>query len=179
MSEERIQFGGCSFIPPEGFVVEQNASLEKAALSNSEQCCDRTNRSICITLISTAVHPDVPDYSDSPDDMTPDAYPATLTLTTFPGQRSVSPLAHLRNTEKVLKDHLQRYQIDYLESETIGGSLAAARSQSSFVTNFRIFRLNYAWAVNGVLFTSTMTVTESGVEKGWTDLRRFVDSVRF
>jgi hypothetical protein len=37
--------------------------------------------------------------------------------------------------------------------------------------------LHFAWLANAVLVTATMTVTESGLEKGWADLRNFVESV--
>jgi len=70
------------------------------------------------------------------------------------------------------------FQMDYCKSDVIG-EFPAACCQYSFLTNFRIYRLNFAWIINEMLVTSTMTVTEFGVEKGWVDLRSFVPSVRF
>jgi hypothetical protein len=43
---------------------------------------------------------------------------------------------------------------------------------------FRIYRLNCAWFAEKELVVSTLMVTEPGVERGWNDLRRFVESVR-
>jgi hypothetical protein len=176
MTSRRIHYGRCSFVPPHGFVLQKGASLEHPPSSNHIQCFGKEQASVCITLTSSAVHHDVPDFSESPEDMNPDAYPATLILTTLLAQQSVSPLDHLRHTAEVLKGHFEGFRMDFCEKDIVG-EFPAARSQGSFVTNFRIFRLNYAWAVNGMLFTSEMTLTESGVEKGWTDLRKFVESV--
>lgn len=89
---------------------------------------------------------------------------------------TVSALDYLRNTGEVLKKHFKNFQIDFCEEDKIG-DFPAARAQCSYVTNFRIFQLHFAWLANAVLVTATMTVTESGVEKGWANLRRFVESV--
>ena len=178
MIAPRIRFGGCSFIPPEGFIVQEEASLADPSASTCEDCFNETKLSVSVTLISTAVHPEVPDYSESPEDMNPDAYPPTLTLTTFPECCNVSPRDHLRNTGEVLKDHLEGFKTNYCKNDVVGG-FPAARSQYSFQTNFRILRLNLAWIIHGMLVTSTMTLTESGREKGWRDLRKFAESVRF
>jgi hypothetical protein len=108
--------------------------------------------------------------------MNPDAYPATLTLNTFVAHFTASALDYLRNTGEVLKKHFKSFQTDFCKEDKVGGS-QAARAQCSYVTNFRIFQLHFAWLANAVLVTATMTVTESGVEKGWADLRSFVESV--
>lgn len=178
MTARRIRFGGCSFIPPEGFSLQEKASIVH---SDASCCRDRilqTKPTVSITLINTVTHPDVPDYSESPEDMNPDAYPPTLTLSTVPGHGNASPLNYLRNTGEVLKSHFKDFKEDFCRNEMLG-KFPAACSQESFLTNFRIFRLNFAWLINEILMTSTMTVTESKVEKGWTDLRKFVASVQF
>jgi hypothetical protein len=178
MTAPRIRFGGCSFIPPEGFIVQEDASLPNPSVSTCEHCLNATKPSVSITLISTAVHPEVPDYSESPEDMHPAAYPPTLTLTTVPECGNVSPLDHLRSTGAVLKDHLEGFKTDYCRNDVVGGSPAAC-SQDCFHTNFRILRLNLVWIIDGMLVTSTMTLTEPGRKKGWRDLRKFAESVRF
>ena len=177
MSAQRIRFGGCTFNPPEGFSLQEKASIPHSDASHCGDRIHKTKPTVSITLIKTVVLPNVPDYSESPEDMNPDAYPSMLTLTTLPGQNNVSPLYYLRNTGEVLKAYFEGFKSDFCRYNEIG-KFPAACSQESFLTNFRIFRLNIAWFINGTLVTSTMTVTQSEVEKGWTDLRRFAESVR-
>ena len=178
MGGRRIEYGGCSFVPPEGFVIQEEASYASSVTSTGAEHFDRRKSPLCITLASTAVYPDVPDFSESPKDMNPDAYPVTLTLNTFVAHFTASALDYLRRASEELKKHFVGFRIDVCEDDTVG-EFPAARAQYSLVTNFRIFQLHYAWLVNSMLVTTTMTVTESGLEKGWGDLRKFVESVRF
>ncbi len=178
MGTRRVEYGGCSFVPPEGFVVQEEASYFSSDTSTGAELVDRRKSPLCITLASTAVYPDVPDFSESPEDMAPDAYPVTLTLNTFVAHFTASALDYLRHTGEELEKHFTDFQTDFCEEATVG-ELPAARAQYSLLTNFRIFQLHYAWLVHSVLVTVTMTVTESEVEKGWSDLRAFVESVRF
>jgi hypothetical protein len=120
----------------------------------------------------------VPDFSESPEDMNPDAYTVTLTLNTFVAHFAASALDYLRDAGEELKKHFTDFHIDFCHEDTVG-KYPAARSQFSYLTNFKIFQLQFAWLANAVLITTTMTVTESGLEKGWGDLRDFVESVRF
>lgn len=176
MGARRVQYGGCSFVPPDGFVIQEEASFGISNASVSEEFVPRTKSPFSVTLTSTAVHPDVVDFSESPEDMNPDAYPATLTLNAFVAHFTASALDYLRNTGEVLKKHFKSFQTDFCKEDRVGG-LPAAQAQYSYVTNFRIFQLHFAWLVSAVLVTATMTITESGVEKGWADLRGFVESV--
>lgn len=176
MTSKRIQIGRCSFIPPEGFVVQKEASLTSPHPSGYMTCADGTTP-ICITLTSTKVYPDVPDFSNCPEDMNPVAYPVSITLTTFMAHGNAHPMDHLRKTDQVLQGHFKNFKIGFYKKYMVG-KYQAARSQCSFVTNFRIFRLNFAWLAEKELVVSSMMVTESGVEKGWNNLRRFVESVR-
>ena len=176
MGARRVQYGGCSFVQPDGFVIQEEASFRSPDTSKDSESVERRRSPLSITLISTAVHPDVVDFSESPEDMNPDAYPVTLTLNTFVAHFTVSALDYLRNTGEVLKEHFQNFQTDFCEEDKVGG-FPAARAQCSYLTNFRIFQLHFAWLANAVLVTATITVTESGVEKGWADLRSFVESV--
>lgn len=176
MAVRRIEYGGCSFVPPEGFVIQEEASYVSSDTSTGAEVFDRRKSPLCITLASTAVYPDVPDFSESPKDMNPDAYPVTLTLNTFVAHFTASALDYLRNTGAELEKHFSAFRTDFCEETTVG-EFPAARAQYSLVTNFRIFQLHYAWLVNSVLVTATMTVTESGSARGWTDLQNFVESV--
>jgi hypothetical protein len=178
MGGRRIEYSGCSFVPPEGFVIQEEASYVSSDTSTAAEVFDRRKSPLCITLASTAVYPDVPDFSESPKDMNPDAYPVTLTLNTFVAHFTASALDYLRNAGEELKKHFSAFRTDLCEEAKVG-EFPAARAQYSLVTNFRIFQLHYAWLVNSMLVTATMTVTESGVEKGWGNLRAFVESVRF
>ena len=175
MTSKRIQVGRCSFIPPEGFVVQTEASITSPHPSGYMTCTDGTTP-ICITLTSTKVYPDVPDFSNCPEDMNPVAYPVSITLTTFLAHGNACPMDHLRKTDQVLQGHFKNFKIGFYKKYMVG-KYQAVRSQCSFVTNFRIFRLNFAWLAEKELVVSSMMVTESGVEKGWNDLRRFVESV--
>jgi hypothetical protein len=176
MSSQRVQYGYCSFVPPEGFVIQTEASFGDPESSNDAMLSDDRKSPLCITLSSTAVHPEVPGFSESAADMNPDVYPVTLTLNTFVAHSTASALDYLRNTGEVLKKHFKSFQTDFSKEDRVGG-LPAAQAQYSYVTNFKIFQLHFAWLVSAVLVTATMTITESGVEKGWADLRGFVESV--
>ena len=178
MSSQRVQYGYCSFVPPQGFVIQNEASFGGSDSANGAKLLNGRKSPLCITLSSTAVHPEVPDFSESPEDMTPDAYPVTLTLNTFVAHFAASALDYSRNAGAELKKHFTDFQTDFCEEDRVD-EFPAARSQFSYLTNFRIFQLQFAWLANAVLVTTTMTVTESGVEKGWGDLRTFVESVRF
>ena len=178
MSSQRVQYGYCSFVPPEGFVIQNEASFGGSDSSSGAKLLDGRKSPLCITLTSTAVHPEVVDFSESPADMNPDAYPVTLTLNTFVTHFAASALHYLRNAGEELKKHFTDFQTDFCQEDTVG-EFPAARSQFSYLTNFRIFQLQFAWLANAVLVTTAMTVTESGLEKGWGDLRDFVESVRF
>jgi hypothetical protein len=176
MGAQRVQYGGCSFVPPDGFVIQEEASFGSSDTSMDLEYVERRKSPLCITLTSTVVHPDVVDFSESPEDMNPDAYPATLTLNTFVAHFTASALDYLGNTGEVLKKHFSSFQTDFCEEDKVGG-FPAARAQCSYETNFRIFQLHFAWLAKAVLVTATMTVTESGLERGWADLRSFVESV--
>jgi hypothetical protein len=176
MGARRVQYGGCSFVPPDGFVIQEEASFGRSDTAIGAEFVQRRKSPLCVTLTSTAIHPDVVDFSESPEDINPDAYPATLTLNAFVAHFTASALDYLHNTGEVLKKHFKSFQIDFCEEDKVGG-LPAAQAQCSYMTNFRIFQLYFAWLVNAVLVTATMTVTESGVEKGWAELRSFVESV--
>jgi hypothetical protein len=177
MIPERVIYGRCTFHLPDGFAILHEASHPH---SGSLSCihnnpCKKVP--LCITLTRSGVHPGVPDFSESPDDMRPEAYPASISLTTNMSMIHGRPLEHLRRTEQVLQRYFNDFKIDFCKKDTVG-EFAAARAQSSFATNFRLYRLNFAWLADQELATATMTVAESGTEKGWIDLRRFVDSIR-
>jgi hypothetical protein len=176
MGARRVQYGGCSFVEPDGFAIQEEASFGSSETSRDSESVEKRKSPLSITLISTAVHPNVVDFSESPEDMNPEAYPVTLTLNTFVAHFTVSALDYLRNTGEVLKEHFKSFQTDFCKEDKVGG-FPAARGQCSYVTNFRIYQLHFAWLANAVLVTATMTVTESGLEKGWADLRNFVESV--
>jgi hypothetical protein len=176
MGGRRIEYGGCSFIPPEGFIIQEEASYVSSDTSTGAELFGRRKSPLCITLTSTAVHPEVVDFSESPDDMNPDAYPVTLTLNTFVAYFTVSALDYLRRASEELEKHFADFRTDFCKDDTVG-EFPAARAQFSHVSNFRIYQLHFAWLVNAMLVTATMTVTESGSARGWTDLRNFVESV--
>jgi hypothetical protein len=176
MSSRRVQYGYCSFVPPEGFVIQNKASFGDSDSSSAVKWLDGRKSPLCVTLTSTAVHPEVVDFSESPDDMNPDAYPVTLTLNTFVAHFTVSALDYLRRASEELERHFADFRTDFCKDDTVG-EFPAARAQFSHVSNFRIYQLHFAWLVNAMLVTATMTVTESGSARGWTDLRNFVESV--
>jgi hypothetical protein len=171
-----VQYGYCSFVPPEGFVIQNEASFGGSDSSSAVKWLDGRKSPLCITLTSTVVHPEVVDFSESPDDMNPDAYPVTLTLNTFVAHFTVSALDYLRRASEELERHFADFRTDFCKDDTVG-EFPAARAQFSHVSNFRIYQLHFAWLVNAMLVTATMTVTESGSARGWTDLRNFVESV--
>jgi hypothetical protein len=140
-------------------------------------CIEGGKMPVCITLTSTAVHPDEPVFSLLPEDMNPDAYPVSITLTSLMAPHNARPLDHLRKTADVLRRYYKGFEVSYCKKTRVG-EYSAARAQHSFVTNFKIFQLIIVWLADKELVTCSMMVSESGVKKGWKEMRRFVDSIR-
>lgn len=176
MIPQRIQYGRCSFVLPDGFIVQEGASHVNPHSPGSMHCVDGAKVPVCITLTSTAVHPGEPVFSLRPEDMNPDAYPVSITLTSLMAPNDACPLDHLRKGADVLRGYYKGFKVGYCKKSRVG-EYPAARAQCSFVTNFKIFQLIIAWLVDKELVTCTMMVSESGVEKGWKELQRLVDSV--
>ena len=176
MNGRRVQYGYCSFVLPDGFVIQEEGSFGGGDSTEDTELSTERKSPLCLTLTSTTVHPEVPNFSESAEDMNPHAYPITLTLNTYVAHFAASALDYLHHAAEELEKHFTGFQTDFCQEDRVGEFLAA-RSQCSYVTNFRIFQLQFAWLAKAVLVTATMTVTESGVEKAWADLRTFVESV--
>ena len=172
MVSRRIEYGSLSFTLPEGYSVLEEASLF-APRNGADQDTGVPGPPVTVTLVGTAAHPDVPDYSESASDMKPGAYPSSITLSIK--EQGEPPMAFLHNMEKVMKSHFAGYKIHFIENAWIGEH-PAARSQSTLESHFRIFRLNYAWHMKRELATACLTVTASGVKEGWSSLRDFAVS---
>jgi hypothetical protein len=125
MSSQRVQYGYCSFVSPEGFTIQKEASFGGSDSANGAKLLDGRKSPLCITLTSTAVHPEVPDFSESPEDMNPDAYTVTLTLNTFVAHFAASALHYLRNAGEELKKHFTDFQTDFCQEDTVGEFSAA------------------------------------------------------
>ena len=177
MNPKRIQYGRCSFVLPDGFIVQEQASHINAHPSGSMHCIDGAKLPVCITLTSTAVHPSAPVFSLLPEDMNPDAYPLSITLTSRMAPNDACPFNHLRKTADVFRRCYKSFEVGFCKRSKVG-EYPAARAQCSFATNFKIFQLLIVWLVDKELVTCTTMVSESGVEKGWKELERFVDSIR-
>jgi hypothetical protein len=177
MMSRQIQYGRCSFVLPDGFIVQERASHVHEHPPGFLYYIDGAKVPICITLTSTAVHHGSPVFSLLPEDMNPDAYPVSLTLTSLMVPHDACPFHYLRKTADVLRGYYRGFEVSFCKRTRVGG-YPAARAQCSFVTNFKIFQLHIVWLVEKELVTCTMLVSESGVEKGWKKLRRFVDSIR-
>jgi len=165
MIPQRIQYGRCSFVLPDGFIVQERASHVNAHPSGSMHCINGAKVPVCITLTSTAVHPGEPVFSLRPEDMNPDAYPVSIILTSLMAPHNACPMDHLRKTADVLGSYYKDFEVSYCNKSRVG-EYPAARAQCSFVTNFRIFQLIIVWLADKELVTCTMMVSESGVEKG-------------
>ena len=176
MNSKRMQYGRCRFILPDGFVIKHEASHLPPHSSSCAQGGNLRKTPIYLTLSSTRVHSDVPDFSESSEDLRPDAFPSSIVLTTSKSMIHGRPIEHLRKTEEVLQRYFKNFKIDFCERDRIG-EFKAAKAQSSFATNFRLFRLNFAWLADRELVISTMMVSEPGVSEGWIDHRRFVESL--
>jgi hypothetical protein len=177
MVPKRVQYGRCSFVLPDGFVLQERASHGNERFSDCMYGNDGEKAPVCITLTSTAVHPDEPVFTLLPEDMNPDAYPVSITLTSLVAPQNVCPLDHLHHTADVLQRYYKGFEVGYCKKTRVG-EYSAACAQYSFVTNFKIFQLIIVWRADKELVTCAMMVSESGVEKGWKELRRFVDSIR-
>lgn len=174
MTARRCQFGRCSFVPPEGFILESGASRND--FSDTACGCESTLPPVCLTLSAPRVRPVVPEISENPEHLISRAYPVVITLTTqvAPG---LSPLDFLGQTITVLQDSLDGFNICYCRETRIGHHPAAA-SEYSFQSVFRLHHLSLAWHMGLELATATLAVPTAGVEKSWEDLRRFAESVR-
>jgi hypothetical protein len=168
-SPRRVQLGSCTFELPSGFEIQKDASPV-----GGETACHHGTPPVCITLTKIPVVPHRPESSRKLD---PDRYPVSITLSLHAGQGG-HPLAYLRNTEAVLERHFSGFSIDFCEQARLG-QLNAARSQSSYFTQLRIYRLSYAWLSDHGLASATMMTPPSRVETGWVTLRRLAESARF
>lgn len=177
MNPKRIQYGRCSFVLPAGFIVQEGASRVNAHPGGSLHSIVGAKAPVCIALTSTNLHPGTPVFSLLSEDMNPDAYPVSITLTSRMMPTDACPLNHVRKTVDVLREHYKGFEVGFCQRNKVV-DYPAARAQCSFVTNFKIFQLLIVWIVDKELVTCTMMVSESGVEKGWKDLERFVDSIR-
>ena len=177
MNQHRIRYGRCSFVLPDGFIVQERASRVNAQPSGSLYCIDGAKAPVCITLTSTNLHPRAPVFSLLSEDMNPDAYPASITLTSRMAPTDACPFDHLRKTADVFQSHYKGFEVGFCQRSRVG-EYPAARAQYSFITNFKIFQLLIVWLVDRELVTCAMMVSESGVEKGWKELEGFVDSIR-
>jgi hypothetical protein len=177
MNPKRIHYGRCSFVLPEGFIVQERASQVNAHPSGFMPGIEGAKAPVCITLTSTAVHPRVPVFSLLPQDMNPDAYPVSITLTSQIAPNDACPLHHLRTTADVLRRYYKGFELGFCKRSKVG-EYPAARAQCSFTTNFTIYQLLIVWLVDRELVTCTAMVPEAGVETGWKGLERFVDSIR-
>lgn len=174
MTARRVQYGRCSFVPPEGFALEPGASRNE---SPDTACgCESALLPVCLTLSAPRVRPAVPEISENPEHIISRAYPVVITLTTqvAPG---LPPLDSLSQTIRVLQDSLDGFKIHFCRETPIGGHPAAA-SEYSFQSVFRLHHLSLAWHMGPELATATLAVPTAGVEKGWEDMRRFAESVR-
>ena len=178
MDSKRIRYGRCTFILPDGFAIQPEASHTPPYTSNCDHAEYSRRPSIYLTIADNGVDTNTPDFSESSEDLRPEVFPSSIVLTASKSMIHARPVEHLRKTEEVLQRYFKNLKIDFCKSDRVG-EFQAARSQSSFETNFTIFRLNFAWLVDKELVTSTMTVGEPGVGKGWIDLRQFVESLRF
>jgi len=171
------KYGRCSFVLPEGFLVQEKASQEAGHPSCSLSGIDEMKAPLCVTLTSTAVHPDAPVFSVFAEDMAPEAYPEHITITSRIVPDNTCPLQCLREAADVLRKYYTGFRVDFCEKSRVG-VYQAAIEQCSFVTNFTIFQLHIAWVVDKELLTGTMMVSKPGLERGWKKLRQFVDSIR-
>lgn len=176
-ARQRHYVGRCSFIAPEGFTLQEQASSSVNAVGDCGQARIEGKPPLTMTLSSSNIHPDIPLYSERADDMKPEAYPVSITLTTLPASDISDPLAYLQQSSKAFQAQPINYQQHFCRDEPFG-DYPAACSQCSLQTNFKIFLLNFCWLIDHELVTVTITVSESGVEKGWADLRSFAGTVK-
>jgi len=165
-----------SFELPEGFGVCREASLSGSSYSGCGHYPADTKEPVSITLISTATCPEVTNYSDHPENINSDAFSVKITLITQIAFNNFSPLDYLHNMSQTLSVFLNNFTAHFFGKEK-SGNYPAARAEYSFQSNFRIFLLNFVWLVADELFISTMTITDSGVEKGGNTLQKFVESI--
>ena len=176
-SIRRIQYGRCSFVLPEGFEIQEKASFTGANSSTCGHCTEKGDMPVSLTLNRTAAHPGLPNESEHPEQINPDAYPVSITLITRKAFYNAGVLDYLNEASRVLQKNLKDFEIHYCTEDNVG-DYPAARAQCSFQSNFRLFLLSLAWLIDGEIATSTMRVPHSGVKKGWDNLRGFVESVR-
>ncbi len=176
MTCRRLQYGRCSFVPPKGFALVKGASSQGLASAGCHHNLSRQQTPLALSLTKRAINVAFPPYSRRPEDLKLEAYPVSITLTILPAAGN-SPLAYLEEGSKAFQAHLHDLQVHFCRGEQFG-KYSAACSQYSFRTTFNIFLLNFCWLLKQELITATMTVTESGVEKGWMELRSFVATVK-
>jgi len=176
MTKGRQKYGDCSFITPDEYELQPEASM--VTQYTGPDNFHYTEQSICITLANTAIKFTGSDLSENPEEMDPDLFPISINLFTQMAKHNADHLEYLRNNIEILRPFFNDFQADPCHEETIG-DLKAALCQCSFLSNFRIYWLMIIWVADSMLVSATTMVPESGVQKGWKDIRRFVESVTF
>ncbi|MBF0226461.1 MAG: hypothetical protein HQK76_13480 [Desulfobacterales bacterium] len=178
MIHQRIQYGRCSFIPPVGFVIEKEASpLNFHATGCCINCSDSIKKPVIITLTLAEDRKGLPTFLPFIQEMDPDAYPTSITLTTNIILDTSCPLEYLNNNINVMQRYIKNFKIYFCEKWDIG-DYPAARAQCSFITNFNIFQLSFSWVIEKDILVSTMMVAESKVDKAWKELENLALSVK-
>lgn len=172
MTSKSITHGNYCFILPDDFVLFQPSTI---APEHTRSACGHGHTPLCLTLtkvISGNGTPEYPEYSNS---YKLSNYPETILITSLPKTATESPLAFLRNSDALLSHQFTGFKTDFHKTVE-SNKQDLAMSQSSFLTNFRIFRLCYAWFLNDDVLICTLTTHEQGIDNGWPVLERFVNS---
>jgi len=127
---------------------------------------DNPKDPVCITITDTSVQ--------APDS---EAFPLNIVLVTLVNITDMKPLEYLNAKLEELQKHLDEFEIDFCKKDKVHCNPAAC-SQNSFMSNFKIYQIEILWALDQELVSVSMMVTESKLEKGWGDLRSFVESVK-
>lgn len=176
MGKDSIQHGRCSFIPPDDFEIVPEASPIITEIPESMRSVKGAQPPVSLTLKRQGETVQEEDESDFSGKLDLNAFSPSITLLTLPAQFNQDPLVYLQQADQELLKSLDKYHTDFCARAMVD-SYHGAYDQSSFETNFTLFRLTISWLMGYELLVATLMITEEGVQQGWLDLKEFASSV--
>lgn len=178
MEANRMEYGRCSFILPNHYEVDEQASPILDEIPESMLCLDDPREPVTLTISRILEHEEPEEYNEFSEELDMEAFPLSISVTTLTSQFNDDPLEYLQKADAALEESLEGYDVQFCKNDRVG-DYPAASGQSSFVSNFLIYRLSIAWLYDAELIVAAILTPENFIEKSWTDLRGFAESLKF
>ena len=178
MEANRMEYGRCSFNLPEGYEVDEQASPILGAIPEDMLCLDNPREPVTLTISRVQEDEEPEEFNEYSEELDLGKFPLNISVTTLTSQFNDDPLEYLQKADEALEESLEGYDVQFCKNDRVG-DYPAASGQSSFVSNFLIYRLSIAWLYDAELVVAAILTPKNFLEKSWTDLRGFVESLKF